>query len=48
MLTAKQKQEIYDLLTATFGVEKPLLVAQAGDCLAGHGYHAKDLSATRD
>ena len=43
MLTAKQKQEIYDLLTATFGVEKPLLVAQAGNCLAGHGYHAKDL-----
>lgn len=43
MLTPKQKQEIYDLLTATFDVGKPLLVAQAGNCLAGHGYHAKDL-----
>lgn len=43
MLTPKQKQEIYDLLTATFEVGTPLLVAQAGNCLAGHGYHAKDL-----
>ena len=43
MLTPKQKQEIYDLLTETFDVGKPLLVAQAGNCLAGHGYHAKDL-----
>ena len=41
MLNPKQQQEIYDLLTATFEVGKPLLVAQAGNCLAGHGYHAK-------
>ena len=43
MLTPKQKREIYDLLTATFETGKPLLVAQAGNCLAGHGYHAKEL-----
>ena len=43
MLTRKQKQEIYDLLSATFEVGKPLLVAQAGNCLAGHGYRVKDL-----
>lgn len=43
MLNPKQKQEIYDLLAATFEVGKPLLAAQAGNCLAGHGYHAKDL-----
>ena len=43
MLTPKQKQEIYDLLAQTFEVGKPLLVTQAGNCLAGHGYHAKDL-----
>ena len=43
MLTQKQKQEIYDLLAATFEVGKPLMVAQAGNCLAGHGYRAKDL-----
>lgn len=42
MLTRQQKQEIYELLSATFETEKPLLVAQAGNCLAGHGYHAKD------
>ena len=43
MLTPKQKREIYDLLAATFEPGKPLLVAQAGNCLAGHGYHAKEL-----
>lgn len=43
MLNPKQQREIYDLLAATFEVGKPLLVAQAGNCLAGHGYHAKDL-----
>ncbi len=43
MLTQKQKQDIYNLLSATFEVGKPLLIAQAGNCLAGHGYHAKEL-----
>lgn len=43
MLTPKQKQEIYDLLAATFDIGKPIMVAQAGNCLAGHGYRAKDL-----
>lgn len=42
MLTQQQKQEVYALLAATFETEKPLLVAQAGNCLAGYGYHAKD------
>lgn len=47
MLTPKQKQEIYDLLTATFDVGKPLLVAQAGNCLAGTGIMQRT-SDTRD
>lgn len=43
MLDPTQKRDIYDLLASTFGTDSPFLVAQAGNCLAGHGYHAKAL-----